>query len=574
MAKTTYFLKKKKLNEIIKLYGGGYRWTLKDELSKKNQISYMDKNGCMLTINEAYEGTNGQFTFIEVRIIDKSGKIIRKDRFDFTHTNTDDIEFSYTEENGHFYEDFRKVGMTMARVTKEPKIKELEERVKSLQESLDLLSKRNDEMAQRAEDSFLNSPTYYQMQEKIDFYKTIADLNQSHINSQRKCRYRQDDEVQQVYADNKRLMEQDGVEIGIIKGEHSESEFNKLCEEIQELNGKLDCKSLNLVARDEYIEQLIEQVADLRSENDALSKIAEEMKQDKTDTIQALVQASHSDTVDKAVQSLTTALEEAQNTITDLRKKSTKMIIEKNKAQMARIELRKEKNRKYNKYNVSDEESYDSMLHTYHVVMDQLQLSNENHKKLSQKVKEQEQEIEKLKAKKEDTKKVSELNKQIEKLKDDLRKSEGQCKVYQANVFKITESRDLERKKTGDARQRISELESQISSIFYRNSDPDLITMYHALEERTERALDNLKKARNESKEWKAKYLELKEKQIAIVQSAKPKEPQPVGRPKIDEDRVQKVLQMRKDGKPMRIIATELNISLGTVSNIIKKHSK
>ena len=154
MARSTYFFTKKKLNEILKLYGGGYRWTLHEELSEKRQISYMDKKGCMLTINEAYEGRNGQFTYVEVRISDANGKIIRKDRFDFTHTNTDDIEFVYSEENGHFYSDFRKVGMTMARATKESKIKELEERVKSLQESLEILSKRNNEMAQRAEDSF------------------------------------------------------------------------------------------------------------------------------------------------------------------------------------------------------------------------------------------------------------------------------------------------------------------------------------------------------------------------------------------------------------------------------------
>ena len=181
-----------------------------------------------------------------------------------------------------------------------------------------------------------------------------------------------------------------------------------------------------------------------------------------------------------------------------------------------------------------------------------------------------------LKAKKEDTAEVSELQKQIEKLQDDVRKAEGQCKVYQANVFKITESRDLERKKTGEARQRISELETQIESIFHRNSDPDLITMYHALEERTEKSLDNLRKARKEAKEWKEKYQELKEKQTTTPPpvETESKEPQSVGRPKTDDVKIQKVLKMREDGKTMRTIATELGISLGTVSNIVKKHSK
>ena len=168
------------------------------------------------------------------------------------------------------------------------------------------------------------------------------------------------------------------------------------------------------------------------------------------------------------------------------------------------------------------------------------------------------------------------MQKQIEKLQDDVRKAEGQCKVYQANVFKITESRDIVQRKLGETRQRISELETQIESIFHRNSDPDLITMYHALEERTEKSLDNLRKARKEVKEWKEKYQELKEKQTTTPPPVETefKEPQSVGRPKTDDAKIQKVLKMREDGKPMRTIATELGISLGTVSNIVKKHSK
>lgn len=48
MARSTYFFTKKKLNEILKLYGGGYRWTLHEELSEKRQISYMDKKDVCL----------------------------------------------------------------------------------------------------------------------------------------------------------------------------------------------------------------------------------------------------------------------------------------------------------------------------------------------------------------------------------------------------------------------------------------------------------------------------------------------------------------------------------------------
>lgn len=453
MARSTYFFTKKKLNEILKLYGGGYRWTLHEELSEKRQISYMDKKGCMLTINEAYEGKNGQFTYVEVRISDASGKIIRKDRFDFTHTNTDDIEFVYSEENGHFYSDFRKVGMTMARATKESKIKELEERVKSLQESLEILSKRNNEMALRAEDSFLNSPTYCQMMEKISFIESLNKLNESHIKHLEKQKEKVSEAVQQVFADNKAMMEhyREGDEenpyfIGITENWHDAKEYMKLKSDVSEFKGKVSALEILLKDREDEITRL-------------------------------------------------------QGVVGELKHKTTTT-------------------------------------------------APSEH--------------------------IEELKSQIEKLQDDVRKAEGQCKVYQANVFKITESRDLVQKKLGEAKQKISELETQIESIFYRNSDPDLITMYHALEERTERSLDNLKKARKEAKEWKDKYQELKTEQTTTPPpvETESKEPQSVGRPKTDDAKIQKVLKMREDGKPMRTIATELGISLGTVSNIVKKHSK
>lgn len=589
MAKSTYFFTKNKLNEILKLYGGNHRWTLHEELSEKKQVSYMNKDGYMLTINKAYEGTNGQFTYVEVRISDTSGKIIRKDRFDFVNTNTDDIKFENTEENGHFYDYFRKFDLTIAGANKDSKIKELEQHIKSLQESLELLTKRNEEMTQRAEDSFLNSPTYYQMQEKMDFYKSIADLNQSHLDSQRKWRYRQDDAVQQVYADNKRLMEQAGGEyfIGITAGEHSEREFNKLREEIRELKGKLDGKNLNLVARDEYISELIEQIADLKAQNDALMKVSDDVVLDKSATLRAVVEASHAETVDKAVQSLTTALEEAQTTITDLRKQAQKTLVEKNKAQMARVELRKEKNRKYDKYNASDEATYDSMLNTYHVIMEQLELSSKNHEQLSQKIKEQEQEIADLQEEKNNmieshyqslsnigelSNKVTEFQKQIDSLEDDLRKVKGQCKVYQANVKKIQESKDKAKRDYADARQKISELESQLTGIFTRNSNPDFLTMYHSLEDRYANILERLRVANKKIKE-----LQNEKKSESVIPATpiitKNKGTGKPGRPKTTDEIMKKVIQMKSEGASYRKISETLNVSLGTVNNIIKKYN-
>ena len=439
----------------------------------------------------------------------------------------------------------------MARETKESKIKKLEEKVAMLEKCLEQSSKNITEMQQRGEDSYLNSPTYYRMQQQISFYKAIADLNQMHIDSQRKWGYRQADKVQQVYEDNKRLMEQAGEEYHIGCMVREETEYEKLREEIRELKGKLDGKNLNLVARDKMIADMMIQIADLKAENKALKKSDADIEAEPR-------------------------LDSTEDKFTQIQRLSKNIVTLKHKLSTLRADLKREMQRKYDSYSESDETSYTALLSVNKVMEHLLEESNATHDRLVEEIKTLREKIGHPEQETTTTDAEKALQEQIESLQTQLRKAEGQCKVYQANVFKITESRDIVQRKLGEARQRISELETQIESIFHRNSDPDLITMYHALEERTEKSLDNLRKARKEAKEWKEKYQELKEKQTTTPPpvETESKEPQSVGRPKTDDAKIQKVLKMREDGKPMRTIATELGISLGTVSNIVKKHSK
>ena len=569
MAKKKNFITKKQINTIIQSYGGGHNWVFREDLSENGIITYTGKNKRnMLTINQYWEL---DMPYIMVHISDTEGKIIRKDRYDFAYKDLKQLEFVYTEE----YEDFQKVGTTMSRETKEDKIKRLEERIVILEQAVERTNKRNAEMEQRAEESFLNSPTYYQMQQELDFFKNLADLNQSHIESQRKYSYGQAEKVQQIFEDNKRL-------IGIT--DCTDEEYERLNEKILELQGKLDSKSINIVARDKYIEQLIEKIADLKANNDVLAQMVDDIQLDKNSTIKELVKASRSETVDKAIQSLTAALEEAQMNITELRREAKQTLVEKNKERMARAELRKEKNRKYDKFNASDKESYDSMLHTYHVTMEQLKLSNETYNQLVEKTKEQKKEIETLKETqnkvvpesamgkekteelKEKEKEIKDLKKQSEELKKALKKSEGKCKVLENNKEKLCERREELLKLLGEAKQKISELENQREAIFSRNSDPDIVTMYHQLEDRITKTLISLKTSKEEALKWKSMYQELKAKM--------PEPPKEPGRKRIDDDKRRKVLQMYENDISMRKIAKDVGVSLGTVSNIVNKYNK
>lgn len=553
MAKKKHFITQKMINTIIQKYGGGHKWSLREDISEHSIVTYTDIKGRMLTINLMWEGKQGQFTYIEVHITTTDGIIYRRDRYDFKDTEYKVIEFVYTEENGHYYETFRKVGETMARATKESKIKELEKRLEEMTGYYEQVTKRNAEMAERGEESFLNSPTYYQMQEQLDFYKRIADLNQMHIDSQKKWGYRQADKVQQVYEDNKRLMEQAGEEYHIGCMVREETEYERLREEIRELKGALDGKNLNLVARDKMIADMMIQIADLRAENKALKKSDVDIEAEPR-------------------------LDSTEDKFTQIQRLSKNIVTLKHKLSTLRADLKREMQRKYDNYSESDEMSYTALLSVNKVMEHLLEESNATHDRLVEEIKSLQEQL-KGATTAPSEQGSEELQQEIAELREKLRLTEGQCKVLEANKQKLIERKEKLNKLLGEANQKISEYESQMKSIYLRNSEPDLLTLYHALEDRYNNNLASVKKTREEIKSLKATVKELQERltTTAPLPTEEPGEdttPQSVGRPKTDDEKIQKVLQMRKDGIAMRTISKELGISLGTVSNIVKKYGE
>lgn len=262
MANRKHFLTKKLINFIIQKYGGGHRWTLREDISERDIVTYTSNEGRMLTINLMWEGKENQFPYIEIHITDKEGMIIRKDRYDYSNTDKTRIEFVYTEEHGHFYDEFRKVGVTIMarpRQSKEAKIKELEKRLADTMKWLEETQKRNAVLVEQAEQEFLNSPTHYQMQQEIEFYKSLNKLNDINLANAKKHTMRADENLRQVYEDNKRMCEHEGDTdywIGITECWREAKEYEKLREEIRELKGKIEQKEQAIADRDDEIRRL------------------------------------------------------------------------------------------------------------------------------------------------------------------------------------------------------------------------------------------------------------------------------------------------------------------------------
>ena len=152
----------------------------------------------------------------------------------------------------------------MARQSKDEKIECLEKRLALNLEILEQVSKRNAELVEVEEGTFMHSPTYLQMKEKISFLENINKLNDMHVASIKKSSLVVEDYVRQIYEDNKKLTsEKADIEyfVGITENWRDAMEYEKLKKEICELQGKIEQKNLSIQDRDAEIENLQKRIA-------------------------------------------------------------------------------------------------------------------------------------------------------------------------------------------------------------------------------------------------------------------------------------------------------------------------
>ena len=152
----------------------------------------------------------------------------------------------------------------MGKQSKDEKIEDLEKRVAMYIEIVESMSKRNAELVEAEEGTFMHSPTYLQMKEKISFLESLNILNDAHVASIKKRAYVVEADVRQIWEDNRKLTsEKADIEYftGITENWHEAWEYEKLKKEIYELKGKVDQKDLALKDRNMEIEKLQERLA-------------------------------------------------------------------------------------------------------------------------------------------------------------------------------------------------------------------------------------------------------------------------------------------------------------------------
>lgn len=177
---------------------------------------------------------------------------------------------------------------------------------------------------------------------------------------------------------------------------------------------------------------------------------------------------------------------------------------------------------------------------------------------------------------------IEQLKNEIEHLKvspeDDIKKIKYEnfrlsCELRKIkelknnNVHKDIEQNNIEEAKNENLdsyKRKVERLENKIDNLMRENADlktnaGDLQIKLDRAKERNKNIISDYAKCSKENEQLKKYIKELEAKQV--------------GRPKkLNDDVVQKVIELREAKKSLRAIAKELNISLGSVHNIIEQN--
>ena len=164
-------------------------------------------------------------------------------------------------------------------------IRRLQDRIDLLLGDLELsrnisdeLEKRVQEMSERAEREFLNSPTYRQMKMRMEFLESSMKLKEGHLKTMEGLRFRTADAARRLIGDNQgpagaagNALEPAGTELGTRgaenpgNGTNLAEELARAREEAADLEGRLAAADMLLAERDGEIERLRGTVAGLEA---------------------------------------------------------------------------------------------------------------------------------------------------------------------------------------------------------------------------------------------------------------------------------------------------------------------
>lgn len=383
------FLTQDEISKLLKNYGGGYRWKLNKDLSQKSdQKVYMDASDGMLTINRKWDKETDT-SYVMVHISDASGKIYRKDRWNF-FPDVRQLYFDYSiDKDGNYDMELKRLdggNMAKRQSKTQSKTQRLQSELNNYKKWLQESEARNQKMREQAENSFLNSATYCQMMEKIGFIEALNNLNQSHIKHLESQKRKADESIQQIFTDNKAMMEhykEDGEEnpyfIGLTENWHDAKEYTNLKSEIADLEGKVEGLNTLLKDRDDEITRLQGVVGELRH------KITTTAPSDHADDLQKQI-----DELYKENQELREAKNKAESEVS--RQRTLRMNVKSDLRQVER-ELESERMKKYDQYVPEDAASYQAMVHDLNFYKDLCEQQTDYRQTLERRIRELEEQV-------------------------------------------------------------------------------------------------------------------------------------------------------------------------------------
>lgn len=310
----------------------------------------------------------------------------------------------------------------MARQSKDEKIKDLEKRLVETQKLFEQVSKRNQEMIQQAENSFLNSATYNQMKQELERLKSLNKLNDIHLASVKKQSISMDEYTKQIYEDNKRMCENEANTnywVGITENWHDAKEYEKLRNEIHELKGMLEQEEQAIADRDTEINRLqwiiakdndknqlsisFERIYQLECEIEALKS---ESAIEQTDNLkeEKNIESEEINKLRKENDELKVRIEEEESKNLDYfqkvrnlegeisRQKTLRMNVKSDLRQVKR-ELESERMKKYDQYVPEDAASYQAIKHDLEFYKDMCEQQTDYRKTLEKRIRELEEQV-------------------------------------------------------------------------------------------------------------------------------------------------------------------------------------
>lgn len=147
----------------------------------------------------------------------------------------------------------------------------------------------NKRMHDNGENSFLNSATYLQMKEQIEFLDNCNKLSEiGRVNAEGRWKKFSDNE-RKLYEDNKAFLEHDGDSdyfIGIIECFREINEVHKYKDETKSLEGKIQGYKDIIAERDKEIEWLQGIVAELKHEQPTTTTLSPDMQREYDEAIE------------------------------------------------------------------------------------------------------------------------------------------------------------------------------------------------------------------------------------------------------------------------------------------------